>query len=174
MDFNSIQAQIQGAFNSIDLNTQNFKSLDAFESKTRLPRSYAVVGAGATYLLLIFLNIGGIGELLSNLAGFAYPCYLSLRALKTSGSKDDTRLLTYWVVFASLNIIEFWSGAILYWVPAYFLFKTLFLIYLASPATNGAEVVFTVFIKPFADKLVTEGIQGPADSLMDKVQDKME
>ncbi len=149
--------------------------LDVFEQKTHLPRSYAVVAFGIVYLVMIFMNFGGIGELLSNVAGFMYPFYSSLKALETSSKDDDTRLLTYWVVFAFLNLIEFWSGAILYWIPAYFLFKTLFLVYLSSPVTNGAQVVYGLIIKPLGDKVLhTNSPEGPADNLMDKVQNKID
>ncbi|KAG7814089.1 hypothetical protein KL921_000363 [Ogataea angusta] len=154
MDFNKVQAQVQNAFSTID----------------SLPRSYIVLGGVGFYLLLVFLNFGGIGQLLSNFAGFAYPGYLSLKALKTSSSKDDTRLLTYWVVFAALNVVEFWSKAILYWVPSYFLIKTFFLLYLSLPQYNGAEVIYHRVIAPLTDRYVDAG--APANDLLNKVQEK--
>lgn len=120
---------------------------------------------------MVFLNLGGIGQLLSNLAGFALPGYLSLKALKTKTTSDDTQLLTYWVVFASLQIVEFWSKTILYWIPAYFLFKTLFLIYIALPSTNGAELIYKTILAPLTDRFVTVD---PVSDLMDKVQEKVE
>lgn len=121
---------------------------------------------------MIFLNFGGIGQLLSNLAGFVLPGYLSLKALKTKTSSDDTKLLTYWVVFAALQIVEFWSKTILYWVPAYFLFKTLFLVYIALPSTNGAELIYNSLLAPLSDKYIT--VDGPANDLMNKVGEKVE
>jgi hypothetical protein len=129
------------------------------------------LGAGALYFLIVFLNFGGIGQLLSNLAGFVLPGYLSLKALKTKSTDDDSKLLTYWVVFAGLQIIEFWSKTILYWIPAYFLFKTLFLIYIALPSTNGAELIYNSVIIPLTDRLITVD---PASDLLNKVQDKVE
>lgn len=122
-------------------------------------------------MLLVFLNLGGIGQLLSNLAGFAFPGYLSLKALKTQTKSDDTKLLTYWVVFSGLQIIEFWSKTILYWIPAYFLFKTLFLVYIALPATNGAELIYTKILAPATDRFITVD---PASDLLNKVQEKTE
>ena len=121
---------------------------------------------------MVFLNFGGIGQLLSNLAGFALPGYLSLKALKTRTSTDDTKLLTYWVVFAALQIVEFWSKTILYWIPAYFLFKTLFLLYIALPSTNGAELIYKSVLAPLTDRFVVT--DGPAADLMDKVGEKVE
>lgn len=57
--------------------------------------------------VLVFLNIGGVGQLLSNIAGFIIPGYYSILALQTSTSKDDTQLLTYWVVFAFSMSLSF-------------------------------------------------------------------
>lgn len=119
-----------------------------FEGQTGLPRSYAVLAAVGVYFVLIFLNIAGIGQLLSNIAGFVVPGYYSLLALETKGTADDTEILSYWVVFAFLNVLEFWSRAILYWVPFYFLFKTVFLLYLGIPAFGGAKMVYLNVIRP--------------------------
>lgn len=124
--------------------------MNFFESQTGLPRSYAVVAGAVFYFIAIFLNLGGIGQLLSNIAGFVVPGYYSLLALETTTTADDTALLTYWVVFAFLNVIEYWSRAILYWVPFYFLFKTIFLLYIGIPSFGGAQLVYVNFIKPFA------------------------
>lgn len=136
-----------------------------------MPRSYAVLGAGGVYILLVFLNFGGIGQLLSNLAGFVIPGYYSLKALKTKSKDDDSKLLTYWVVFASLQIVEFWSSAILYWIPAYFLFKTVFLLYIGLPFTNGAEMIYSSVLVPITDRFISTA---PADDLLNKVQEKVE
>ncbi len=151
--------------------TQQCGVLSQFEAQTKLPRSYAVLAAGALYILLVFVNFGGIGQLLSNLAGFVLPAYYSLKALKTKTTSDDTKLLTYWVVFAGLQIVEFWSKTILYWIPAYFLFKTLFLVYIAIPSTNGAELVYNTVIVPLSNRFITVD---PASDLLGKVQEKVE
>lgn len=125
-----------------------------FERQTGFPRSYAVLGFVGVYFLMIFLNFGGVGQLLSNIAGFIVPGYYSILALQTATSKDDTQILTYWVVFAFLNVIEFWSKAILYWIPFYYLFKTIFLLYIGLPYTGGAEIIYKTVIKPVSDQYV--------------------
>lgn len=134
--------------------TKNLEILKQFEAQTGLPRSYAILGGFGLYFVLIFLNIGGVGQLLSNIAGLVIPGYFSLLALESTTTKDDTQLLTYWVVFATLNVVEFWSKAILYWVPFYYLFKTVFLLYVGIPSTGGAETVYNAAIKPFSKKYV--------------------
>ena len=42
--------------------------------------------------------------------------YESIRAIESAGTVDDTQWLTYWVVFSFLNVIEYWSRTILYWL----------------------------------------------------------
>jgi receptor expression-enhancing protein 5/6 len=63
------------------------------------------------------------GDLLTNLLGFLYPAYASFKALESHGVDDDKQWyiffsfrLTYWVVFAFLNMIEFFSDILLYWL----------------------------------------------------------
>ncbi|SGZ54416.1 CIC11C00000002815 [Sungouiella intermedia] len=134
--------------------TSGITPLSFFEQQTGLPRSYAVLSGSGVYLALVFLNIGGMGQLLSNIAGFVIPGYYSLIALDTVSKADDTELLTYWVVFAFLNVIEFWSRAILYWIPFYFLFKTIFLLWAGIPPFGGSKVVYVNIIKPVTDKYI--------------------
>lgn len=132
-----------------------------------------MLGGGAAYLVLVFLNIGGIGQLLSNIAGFVIPGYFSLIALDTPSKSDDTELLTYWVVFAFLNVLEFWSRAILYWIPFYFLFKTVFLLWAGVPPFSGSKILYVNVIKPLTDiyikksasKKVSEAAEGVSTSV---------
>ncbi|ANZ75275.1 BA75_02631T0 [Komagataella pastoris] len=162
-------SQVQQFLSNIDKQFSKVGILDEFESKAKLPRSYAVLGGTSLYGFLVFLNIGGIGQLLSNIAGFVVPGYYSLKALETAGTKDDTELLTYWVVFAFLNVIEFWSKAILYWIPLYWFVKTIFLLWLVLPATKGSAVVYKSVIQPLAQKYVTNN--NVSDDLLNKVNE---
>lgn len=105
-----------------------------------MPKVYVILGAVGLYVFFIAMNWGG--SLLSNLAGVVLPTYYSLQAIETTGTKDDTRLLTYWVSYGILTIIEYWSNTILYFVPFYFLIKTVFLLWLVLPQFAGAELVY--------------------------------
>lgn len=158
----SIPPQLQQALSGIDRQFQGNKLFDQFERNTGLPRSVGVLGGGLFYALLVFLNIGGLGQLLTNIAGFALPAYYSLIALKTARKDDDTQLLIYWVVFAFFNVIEFWSKAILYWVPFYFLFKLVFLLWIGTPSTGGAQIVYNHVVGPIGDQILraTQGNHG--------------
>lgn len=46
-----------------------------------------------------------------------------MKALETSDKKDDTKWLTYWVLFAVLTIIEHFSFVVHKIIPFYFLLK---------------------------------------------------
>jgi len=86
--------------------------LNDFERQSGVPKVGAVLGLGAVYALLVFLNVGS--GFLVNIVGFAIPGYYSLEALFSSSKTDDTQWLTYWVVYAGLTMAESLINAV-YW-----------------------------------------------------------
>jgi len=125
-------------------------TLGKIEAKTGVDRIFIVASiAGLCSLYLIF---GHFAELVCNLIGFVYPAYASIRAIESSSKADDTQWLTYWVVFAFLNILEFGEESIVEWVPVYWLFKCAFLLYLSLPMTLGAQKVYAAVIRPAFNK----------------------
>lgn len=124
--------------------------LATIETKTGLDRLYLVLGvAGVLALYLIF---GHFAELVCNVVGFLYPAYVSIKAIESHSKEDDTQWLTYWVVFALLNCVEFASDVIVGWFPIYWLVKCLGMLYLYLPMTMGAQKLYTRFIRPFVLK----------------------
>ncbi|CCH62756.1 hypothetical protein TBLA_0I00970 [Henningerozyma blattae CBS 6284] len=148
------QKSIQQQLKQFDSRYANNKILQQLEARTNIPKSYIVFGLVIVYFLLLLANIGGIGEILANIVGFALPAYLSLIALKTPGSADDTQLLTYWVVYAFFSVIEFWSVALTYLIPFYWFIKTIFLVYIALPQTGGANMIYKKVIDPATSKYI--------------------
>jgi len=159
----SFQDKLQRHAAELDKQASQYPVLNDLEKKTGVPKIYAIAGVGALYFLMIFLNYGG--QLLCNLIGFLLPSYYSIIAIESSSKVDDTQWLTYWTVFGFLSIIEYWSNTLLYWLPFYYLFKVVFILWLALPQFGGATYLYHVAIRPIALKYIIPASTGPSDNL---------
>ena len=103
------------------------------EERTQIPKAYAAIGTVARLSLLLLVN--PLASPVSNLIGWGLPAYLSFKAIESPGHQDDIQWLTYWVVFGFLNFIEsFALSLVLYYLPWYYAFKTVFILWLQLPA----------------------------------------
>lgn len=77
--------------------------------------------------------------------------FSSISAVESKDTKDDTKWLTYWVVFAVFSIIEFFSYYITKIIPFYWLIKCIFHIWLMAPLgeNNGSLVLYSKVIRPY-------------------------
>ncbi|KAF2355006.1 TB2/DP1/HVA22-related protein, partial [Trinorchestia longiramus] len=108
---------------------------------------------GGIAVLGVYLIFGHLAQLISNLVGFLYPAYCSIKALETSVKADDTKWLTYWVVFASFSLLDTFSGFLISWIPFYWLAKVLFLVWcFSSSEYNGSVIIYHKVILPFFKK----------------------
>jgi receptor expression-enhancing protein 5/6 len=62
---------------------------------------------------------------------------------------DEQQWLTYWVVMGAFTCTEYFSDKLLFWFPFYYSAKLPFILYLQSPQTRGAEVLYNRMIAPF-------------------------
>ncbi|XP_025424133.1 receptor expression-enhancing protein 5-like [Sipha flava] len=123
---------------------------------------------GFAVFIVFYLLIGYGTLLLSNLIGFLYPAYASIKAVESSGKDDDTKWLTYWVVFSFITLIEFPAEIILQWIPFYSLIKTIFFVWCFIPIhNNGSVVVYSKFIRPYFLKH-----QGDIDQAVNDLSEK--
>jgi receptor expression-enhancing protein 5/6 len=117
---------------SYTLQLTKYPVLNTLEERTQLPKVYVALGGVALLAFLHFFN--SLAGPVSNLVGWALPAYLSFKALETRGVQDDIQWLTYWVVFGFFNFLEsFALRVVLYYLPWYFAFKTLFILWLQLP-----------------------------------------
>jgi receptor expression-enhancing protein 5/6 len=115
--------------------------LNTLEQRTQVPKAYAVMGAVVFVIILHTFN--SLAAPISNLVGWGLPAYLSFKAIESPSPHDDVQWLTYWVVFGFFNFLEsFALRVVLYYVPWYFAFKSLFIIWLQLPAFRVSSRLF--------------------------------
>uniref|UniRef100_A0A158PC75 Receptor expression-enhancing protein n=1 Tax=Angiostrongylus cantonensis TaxID=6313 RepID=A0A158PC75_ANGCA len=127
------------------LNASNSSSINKTPA-TGFERAHIAYGLIA--LLALYLIIGSAAQLVCNLIGFAYPAYVSVKAVRSQDTSDDTQWLIYWCVFAVFSLLDFFAIGIMQWFPFYWLFKMAFLIYLYLPQTMGAQYLFYHYVNP--------------------------
>ncbi|CAB52881.1 Protein yop1 [Schizosaccharomyces pombe] len=143
----SFQVRVKQNMQDLDNRLAAFPQLNSLEKNFGVSKLYVFLTAAGIYALFLFLNWGGF--LLTNLLAFAMPAFFSINAIETTNKADDTQWLTYYLVTSFLNVIEYWSQLILYYVPVYWLLKAIFLIWLALPKFNGATIIYRHLIRPY-------------------------
>jgi len=153
-------------------------ALTFVQNKTQVKKAY--IAYGVIGVVTLWLMFGYGAQLLCNFIGFLYPAYRSIKALESSSKSDDTQWLMYWVVFSLFSVLEFFSDALVGWVPFYWLMKCAFLLYCMSPL-EGSSVIYHRVIRPYflkhesaIDDAVRKGTQQAnkiADAAMEKAKD---
>jgi receptor expression-enhancing protein 5/6 len=131
----------------LDKELSRYPLLNHLEQRTNVPKAYGAVIASITFLCLIFINTLALP--VSNLVGWAFPAYLSFRAIESPGHDDDIQWLTYWVVFGFFTFLESIAlRVVLYYFPYYFPVKTAFVLWLQLPGTKGAQTFYHSVFRP--------------------------
>ena len=94
---------------------------------------------------------GEIGPMLATLVGTVYPCFRSIKALKTAKDLEDDKVwLAYWVVYGVSTTLDLYLHCILKIIPFYFTAKLLFYLWLQLPLgpLMGAGIIYRFIFKP--------------------------
>ena len=119
--------------------------LGSLSKKTGVRKTY--LAYGIVGIIISWLAFGWGGELLCNSISFVYPAYYSVKALGSHSKEDHTHWLTYWVVFGSFAVAEYFKDLILVWMPFYWFTKCIFLVRCMSPL-DGPSTISYEFIQP--------------------------
>jgi len=159
----SFQEQLVNSLNQKGVVGDTFKTLEEHTGVQKLYIAYMLGG-----VVMLWMAFGFGAQLLVNAIGFAYPAYCSIKALETTTKDDDTQWLTYWVVLAFFNHVDYFADFIIGWVPFYWLCKCIFLVWCMAPMeNNGAVIIYSKVILPLFNKH-----QGDIDQVMAKAQGK--
>jgi receptor expression-enhancing protein 5/6 len=128
-----------------DWQLDQYNILNIAHEKTKQPRIFCLIGI-ITIAILLLIQIFGL-SFVSNLFAFV-PIYESYKALRSPEGSDDEYWLTYWVVYGSLSLFESFIDGFFFWLPFYFIFKIVFLIWTYHPSSRGAHVIYKSVLEP--------------------------
>lgn len=142
------------------------KWFDLLEAKSGVPRLYAFIGGAV--LVALYIAFGYAGQILCNIIGVAYPTYISMKAIESKQTADDTKWLTYWVLFSCFTIFEQVFVFVTNFIPLYWLIKCIFYIWCMAPIeNNGSVYLYHKVIRPHFLKH-----ENVADDLINNAFDK--
>ncbi|OQR69147.1 receptor expression-enhancing protein 5 isoform 1 [Tropilaelaps mercedesae] len=124
---------------------------DSFNKDRRLQPVYCIVAVlGVLALVSLYMIFGYFAAFICNFVGFVLPAYWSMSAIETSDKQDDTKWLTYWVVFAAFSVLDFFADGIFTYFPFYWLAKVIFLAWCFAPVTeNGSHRIYHKMLRPY-------------------------
>ncbi|CAL8286786.1 unnamed protein product [Lota lota] len=89
-----------------------------------------------------------ISRLVVLVFGTLYPAYSSYKAVKSKDVKEYVKWMMYWIIFALFTAAEVFTDMFLCWIPFYYELKIAFVVWLLSPYTKGASVLYRKFVHP--------------------------
>ncbi|XP_062472927.1 receptor expression-enhancing protein 4 isoform X1 [Pezoporus occidentalis] len=89
-----------------------------------------------------------LSRLIELLFGMLYPAYASYKAVKSKNIREYVRWMMYWIVFALFMATETFTDLLISWFPFYYEVKMAFVIWLLSPYTRGASLLYRKFVHP--------------------------
>ncbi|XP_063276201.1 receptor expression-enhancing protein 4 isoform X2 [Prinia subflava] len=82
------------------------------------------------------------------LFGMLYPAYASFKAMKTKNTQEHVRWMMYWIVFSLFMTTENFTDLFISWFPFYYEVKMAFLVWLLSPYSRGASLLYRRCVHP--------------------------
>nr|ACO14585.1 Receptor expression-enhancing protein 5 [Caligus clemensi] len=119
--------------------------LTYLETKTKLKKKTILyIAAGVSALVLIF---GYGARLLFSFIGCVIPAYFTVQSMESENRDDAWPWLRYWTVYALFSSIEAIIDLFGGFLPFYWLFKTLFILWLMPPM-DGGSLLYGKLVRP--------------------------
>ena len=142
--------QIDYYINKASLHFDQFEFLRNLSVKLNCRTGHLVIGfVGLLIILALFDVFSGI---ICDMVFVIYPGYMSFKAIETKATDDDKQWLTYWVIYASLKLVEAFLDVLIFWIPFYGLIKLGFLVWLVWPESRGALLAYENVVRPLLMK----------------------
>ncbi|TEB38978.1 hypothetical protein FA13DRAFT_1724933 [Coprinellus micaceus] len=95
-----------------------------------------------------------ISHLLSAWFAFLLPCFATFKALNhlPHSEPELKRWAMYWSIVGVFVAFEYVAEWVISWFPFYWEVKTLFLLYLSLPQTQGSTYIYQTYVHPFLIK----------------------
>ncbi|KAI8060999.1 TB2/DP1, HVA22 family-domain-containing protein [Gongronella butleri] len=77
-----------------------------------------------------------------------YPAYMCYKALKLNDATQYAHLVIYWMVTTVFLVAEYLADIFFFWVPFYYEMKTVLVLWLILPQTNGTNMMYTQYLEP--------------------------
>jgi len=92
-----------------------------------------------------------VSRLLTAWIAFLHPCYASYKALshRPVSEPELERWVKYWAVVGALVGVEYACEWLVSWFPFYWEIKTVFVLYLALPQTQGSTFIYDSYLAPY-------------------------
>eukprot|EP00274_Cyanoptyche_gloeocystis_P002588 CAMPEP_0196654682 /NCGR_PEP_ID=MMETSP1086-20130531/4411_1 /TAXON_ID=77921 /ORGANISM="Cyanoptyche gloeocystis , Strain SAG4.97" /LENGTH=174 /DNA_ID=CAMNT_0041986587 /DNA_START=37 /DNA_END=561 /DNA_ORIENTATION=- len=90
--------------------------------------------------------LGGFVSKLTCNAVLAWTAYKSYKAVSSNDTEQSKKLLVFWIVFAALESLMFWSDMIIFWFPFYYEARVALSLWIAS--SHGSVYVYESWLKP--------------------------
>nr|CAH8849561.1 unnamed protein product [Trichobilharzia regenti] len=97
-----------------------------------------------------------VARLIITVLGVMHPSYRTYKAIKRKDYQEVVTLGMYWVVFSMYITVELVTDILFQWLPFYYEAKTLFVIWLVTPATSGYSFIYRKIIHPELTKRENE------------------
>ncbi|KAI9303770.1 TB2/DP1, HVA22 family-domain-containing protein [Cunninghamella echinulata] len=152
--FNNTIKKIQRYEKKWNNQLNHFSIFQKMEQITKIPKVYLAIILSLITFLLLFFNVAS--QLITNLIAWIYPAYASLQTIENDSYSKRQQWITYWVILTGFHFIEYFEDTLLYWLPFYYLFKTIFILYLILPAFKGAIQIHSKFFQNKFTKPKTE------------------